>query len=189
MPTPPMPPSRPQTSLGSRALLHHTDQPVPAKSEGARPSREAGLGGLGGGGMGPQARSVAHASRLGSSAASPRLGHLCPQGEPRSLARGEQLGASRTWTRHRQAWGRGAPEGSGGQGLCRGVGESQARSQTTLHPEAHRRLHRASIPCGLRPSAAPLWQPRRDPPRPQHIHSSGQPAGPGDSRRGQGVGS
>lgn len=51
--------------------------------------------------------------------------------------------------------------------------ESQAHSQTTLHPEAPRRLHGArSGPCGLQPSAAPLWWLRRDPRCPPRVHSS-----------------
>lgn len=125
-------------------------------------------------------------SRLGSSAVPTRLRQLCPQGEPGSLARGGQPGASRMWTRHRQAWGRGAPEGSSGRGLCRGAGKAKptARPPSTLRPtggciEHAHPVQPAALCC---PPVAATQGPTPPPTRPQLRAAGwarGQPAGPG----------
>lgn len=93
------------------------------------------------------------------------------------------------WTRHRQAWGRGAPEGSGGRGLCRGAGKAKpaARPPSTPRPiggciEHAHPVQPAALCC---PPVAATQGPTPPPTRPQLRAAGwarGQPAGPGGGR-------
>lgn len=123
--------------------------------------------------MGPQARSVIQASRLGSSAAPPQGWDTCAHRESPEVW---HVGSSRGPPGCGLSTGRpgaGVPLKAAVVGGCAEEGgESQARSQTTLHPEAHRRLHRSRLgpvqPAALCcPPVAAAQRPTPPPTRPQ----------------------